>query len=53
MDLESQIRQILFDMGKSIKFHRIDINNSVMEIDYEKYVKLILGAIESTPNKLE
>jgi hypothetical protein len=48
MDLESQIRQILFDMGKSIKFHRIDVNNSVMEIDYEKYVKLILGAIDST-----
>jgi len=49
MSLENQIRNILFDIGKDIKIHKIDNNNSVIEIDYEKYVKLILGVIDSTP----
>jgi hypothetical protein len=49
MYLEDRVREILFEIGKDIKIHKIDNDNSVIEIDYEKYVKLILGAIDSTP----
>ena len=49
MYLEDRIREILFEIGKDIKIHKIDNDNSVIEIDYEKYVKLILRAIDSTP----
>ena len=49
MYLEDRIREILFEIGKDIKIHKIDNDNSVIEIDYEKYVKLILGVIDSTP----
>lgn len=53
MSPEDQIRQILFSIGKDIKIHKIDSNNSVIEIDYEKYVKLILGVMDSTPPTLK
>lgn len=39
MSLEDEIRQVLFDLGKSIIIHKIDKDNSVIEIDYEAYVK--------------
>ena len=48
MDLENKIREILFDMTTTIKFHKVTNDNVIMEVDYEKYVKLILGAIDST-----
>lgn len=53
MNLEDQIRQLLFEMTKEIKFHKVDRDNAIMELDYEKYVKLILGVINSTPRNLE
>jgi hypothetical protein len=53
MSLEEQIRAILFEIGTDIKIHKIDSNNSIIEIDYEKYVKRILGVIDSTPGNLE
>ena len=53
MDLEQQIRELLFEMTQTIKFHKVTNDNVIMEVDYEKYVKLILGAINSTTSKLE
>lgn len=53
MNREEQIRDILFDLGKNIKLHKITNDNFIFEIDYEKYVKLILGVTDSTPEILE
>jgi TPP-dependent indolepyruvate ferredoxin oxidoreductase alpha subunit len=46
--LEDQIREVLFDLGKDIKIHKVDNVNMIIEIDYEKYVeklKSILGGV--------
>ena len=56
MSLESQIRSILFEIGRDIKIHRIDDNNTIIEIDYDKYtekLKSILGEGDTTPGSLE
>ena len=42
MDLEKEIEKILFQIGKEIKIHKIDNNNTVIEIDYQKYTVAIL-----------
>jgi hypothetical protein len=41
MDIESRIRQILFEIGKEIKIHTIG-KDMIIEIDYDKYVKEFL-----------
>jgi hypothetical protein len=38
MSLEDEIRAILFELGQNIIVHKIDADNSVIEIDYDKYV---------------
>jgi hypothetical protein len=38
MDIESRIREILFEIGKEIKIHTIG-KDMIIEIDYDKYVK--------------
>jgi hypothetical protein len=56
MSLEDQIREVLFSIGKEIKILRIDKNNTVISIDYEKYVselKSILEGYNTTPETLE
>lgn len=53
MSKEDQIRDLLFDLGKNIKLHKVTNDNFIFEIDYEKYVKLILGVTDSTPENLE
>ena len=42
MDLEEQINKVLFEVGQDIKIHKIDNENSVIEIDYTKYTAKIL-----------
>lgn len=37
MDLEKEIQDILFNIGKEIKIHTIG-KDMIIEIDYEKYV---------------
>ena len=47
MNLEQEIRAILFDIGKEIKLLKIDDDNIVIDIDYERYVdklKQLLGS---------
>ena len=36
--IEDAIRDILFQIGKEIKIHKVDGGNMIIEIDYEKYV---------------
>jgi hypothetical protein len=42
MDLEEEINKILFSIGQEIKIHKIDGQNSVIEIDYQKYTAELL-----------
>jgi len=37
MDLEKQIKNILFDIGKDIKIHKLVNGSLIIEIDYDKY----------------
>ena len=37
MDLEKEIKSILFEIGKEVKLHKLDDDNIILEIDYEKY----------------
>lgn len=37
MDLEKEINNILFQIGQEIKIHKIDSDNTIIEIDYQKY----------------
>lgn len=46
MDLEEEINNILFEMGKSIKIYRVDNENTVLDIEYEKYTIEILRAFK-------
>ena len=48
MSLEEEIREILFDLGKTIVVHKIDGNNSIIEIDYDKYVAKLALLISQT-----
>jgi hypothetical protein len=52
MHLEDQIRSVLFNIGKEIEIIKIDNENTIISIDYEKYVaelKSILEGYISTP----
>jgi hypothetical protein len=42
MDLEKEINSILFKIGQEIKIHKINNDNTIIEIDYEKYTVELL-----------
>ena len=42
MDLEKEIHDILFKIGKDVKIHKIDNDNMIIEIDYQTYTAQIL-----------
>jgi hypothetical protein len=46
MNIESKIRDVLFEIGKDIKIHKIDNDNTIIEIDYEKYVEKLKSIVE-------
>lgn len=46
-NLDDEIRDILFDIGKEIKLHKIDNDNIVIEIDYDKYVLMLKDIIQA------
>lgn len=48
MSIEDDIRNILFEIGKDIKIHKLIDGNLIIDIDYEKYVNQILNAIEDS-----
>jgi hypothetical protein len=37
MNLETEIKNILFEIGKEIKVHKLIDDNLIIEIDYDKY----------------
>jgi hypothetical protein len=46
MSLEDDIRNILFEIGKDVKIHKLIDGNLIIDIDYEKYVNKITDLIE-------
>lgn len=47
MDMRNKIEQILSDMIKNIKIYQIDRNNSIFDVDYDKYLNEIMRIIEN------
>ena len=47
MDLEKEIKDILFKIGQEVKIHKIDNDNSIIEVDYEKYTAELLRAFKT------
>ena len=43
MNTENEIRQVLFEIGKDIKIHKLVDGNLILDIDYEKYVVELLA----------
>lgn len=42
MNLENEIKNILFEIGKEIKLHKLIDGNLIIEIDYDKYTVQIM-----------
>jgi len=42
MSLEHRIKDILFEIGKDIKIHKLIDGNLIIEIDYDKYTIKIM-----------
>jgi len=42
MNLENEIKDILFEIGKDIKIHKLIDGNLIVEIDYDKYTVAIM-----------
>ena len=38
MNLEKEISDVLFNIGKEVKIHTLIDGNMIVEIDYEKYI---------------
>lgn len=48
MKIEEQIRDILFQIGKDVKIHKLIDGNLIIDIDYEKYVQEIIKIIKES-----
>ena len=46
MNIENEIRNILFEIGKEVKIHKLIDGNFIIDINYEKYVKKIMDLIQ-------
>lgn len=47
MNIEDQIRNILFEIGKDVKIHKLIDGNLIIDIDYEKYVQQICNILNT------
>lgn len=43
MNLENEIKDILFEIGKDIKIHKLIDGNLIVEINYEKYTAKLIN----------
>jgi hypothetical protein len=50
MNIEDKIKNILFEIGKEIKIHKLIDGNFIIEIDYDKYAKEIVDLINKEQN---
>lgn len=42
MDLEKEIKDVLFNIGKEIQIHKLIDGNLIIEIDYDKYTVALM-----------
>lgn len=47
MSLEQSIKDILFEIGKEIKIHKLIDGNLIVEMDYDKYTKQLLDLLDN------
>jgi hypothetical protein len=52
MPIEDDIKSVLFEIGKEIKIHKIDDDNMVIEMDYEKYTLQLKSILEGYKDTL-
>ncbi len=45
MDLEKEIKDVLFNIGKEIQIHKLIDGNLIIEIDYDKYTIVLMELI--------
>lgn len=46
MNLENEIKNILFEIGKEIQIHKLIDGNLIIEIDYDKYTIEIMELLK-------
>jgi hypothetical protein len=46
-EVEDGIRDLLFEIGKDIKLHKLIDGNIIIEIDYDKYVTSLMDLIRN------
>lgn len=46
-EMENKIKDVLCEMLQDIKIHKIDDDNMIFEIDYDKYVLMFKQLLES------
>ena len=46
MNLENEIKNILFEIGKEIQIHKLIDGNLIIEIDYDKYTIEIMQLLK-------
>jgi hypothetical protein len=51
MDIEKEIKDILFEIGKDIKIHKLIDGNLIVEMDYEKYTNDLINLFNSLSTK--
>ena len=51
MNLDDEIRSILFKIGQDIKVHKLQDGHLILDIDYEKYVEEFMKLFNNYPNK--
>lgn len=42
MNIEEELRSVLFNIGKDIKIHKLIDGNLILDIDYEKYIDQLI-----------
>jgi hypothetical protein len=46
MNIDQRIKAVLFDIAKEIKVHKIDEDNMVIEMEYDRYTLQIKAILE-------
>lgn len=49
--IEDKIKNILFEIGKDVKVHKLIDGNLILEIDYDKYTDQILNVFKEEIDK--
>jgi len=50
MSIKNKIDELLFNIGKDIKIHKIDSYNTIIEINYDEYSQKFLDLFEEYKN---